>query len=451
MSPQAAFPTQTDADEGQGADRLWLVGVFALALFLRLAAIFVVGPNPNVTGYSESGMVAENLARGLGYTFDFFGMRPAAPLQAFMPPLYVGLIYACLRLSTDAALLLALSQSVLSALTCIAIYLLAAALSGNRRVALLSALGAACYPVLILMVTVPASLTLHLAVLAWALAFTAILARRPSAGRSAGSAVAAGLCWGALGLGRPTMLAFVPLAVLWVMWNHSDKARWLRDSGLLVAAAIVVVLPWTVRNYTMLGQFVPVATNGGFVFWNGNNPFTTGSGHEVYTEKVDLHLGRPHDSKQPAVVQAYPYPLPPDIQSQVANLPETDLNQRLLRAGLDFIRQEPRAWLALTARKLVGSWWLRENIGASYEASWTRVYQPVYALLLAFLLTGLIVSLPRWRRYSLLYLLFGFYTLSNLAFHVQTRYRWEIEPFFFIFAAVALLALAAPLHQQRRP
>ncbi len=468
MSSQTTAPTQTD-DVGAGsprphdADRRWLIGIFALALFLRLAVIFVIGPPPDITGYSESGIVAGNLARGAGYSFDFFGMRPATPLRAFMPPLYVGLIYLCLRLSSDAALLLSLLQSVLSALTSVAIYLLAAALAGGgeRRAAQLSALGAACYPVLILMVTVPASFTLHLAVLAWALAFTAILALRASVASganmarrhlgcasSAGIAVAAGLFWGLIGLGRPTMLAFVPLALLWVILNRADKARWLRDCGLLVATIAVVVLPWTVRNYMVLGQFVPVASNGGFVFWNGNNPFTTGSGLEVYTEKVDLYLGRPHDSKQPAVLQIYPYPLPPDIQRQVAVLSETELSQQLLRAGLDFIQQEPQAWLALTTRKLVGSWWFRENIGASYEASWTRIYQPVYALLLAFLLTGVILSLPRWRRYSVLYLLFGFYTVTSVAFHVQTRYRWEVEPFFLIFAALVLMALAAPL---RRP
>ena len=160
--------------------------------------------------------------------------------------------------------------------------------------------------------------------------------------------------------------------------------------------------------------------------------------------------GDPHDPSQPVVVQSFPYPLPHDIQSQVSRLSETELSQRLQAAGLDYIRQQPGDWLALVGRKLVGSWWFRDNLGAAYEASWTRYYRPIYALLLAMLGIGLIISRPRWRHYSLLYLLFVFYTLSNLAFHVQTRYRWEIEPFFLIFAALATVTLAARTRWGRR-
>ena len=287
--PQSHNHSGTSADRRAG----WaLLALIALALVLRIIAVLLIGPPTEIIGYSESGLVAGNLARGVGYTYDFFGLRPAAPLQAFMPPLYVWLIYACLKLGAMASLLLALAQSALSAATCVAIYLLAEVLSSNRRVAWLSALAAACYPVMILMVTVPASLTLHLAVLAWALAFTARIARRTSTAE----AVAAGLCWGLLGLGRPTMLLFVPFVVLWLTWHRNgDRDRrypWLPAGGLLLLTTFLTVLPWTVRNGVVLGQFVPVSTNGGFVFWNGNNPFTTGSGHEVYTAKADAYLGR---------------------------------------------------------------------------------------------------------------------------------------------------------------
>jgi hypothetical protein len=420
---------------------LALVAICGLALILRVGAIALVGPVQDIAGYTESGLVAQNLVRGQGYTFDFFGLRTGNALRAFMPPLFVGLLYLCLRLSSQPAVLFAVVQAVFSTLVCIAVYWIAMELSGKRSVALLSALATACYPVLVLMVTVPVSLTLHLTILAWALALTTTLTRRPAWGW----AVAAGALWGIAVLGRPALASFLPLVVLWLWWNRGTNRGWLRSSVFLVGAAVLLVIPWTVRNYRTLGHFVPVSTNGGFVFWNGNNPFTAGGGHDVYTAQLDQYLGRPHDPAQPAIRQVYPYPLPPEIQARVATMDEVALDRELLRAGLSFIKTQPRAWLALIGQKLIGFWWFRTNIGTAYEASWTRYYKPVYIAVLVFVVAGLVVSAGEWRRYSILYLLFLSYTLTSAAFEVQTRYRWEIEPFFLIFAALYLVTVSATL------
>jgi hypothetical protein len=142
--------------------------------------------------------------------------------------------------------------------------------------------------------------------------------------------------------------------------------------------------------------------------------------------------------------------LPPDIQRQVETLPETELDRRLLQAGLDFMRQEPQAWVALLGRKLVAFWWFRENLGAAYEESWTRYYKPLYVLTLVLTIAGLALSLIQWRRYSLLYLFFCFTAVTYLGFHVLTRFRWEIEPFFLIFAALAVTTLASRLIAPKR-
>ena len=149
-------------------------------------------------------------------------------------------------------------------------------------------------------------------------------------------------------------------------------------------------------------------------------------------------------------MQWQPYPLPPDIQRQVETLPETELDRRLLQSGLDFMRQEPRAWAALLGRKVVAFWWFRENLGASYEGSWTRYYKPLYVLTLVLTVAGLALSIGQWRRYSLLYLFFGFTAVTYIAFQVLTRYRWEIEPFFLIFAALAVTTLASRLMAPKR-
>jgi hypothetical protein len=124
------------------------------------------------------------------------------------------------------------------------------------------------------------------------------------------------------------------------------------------------------------------------------------------------------------------------VQARLASLSETELDAALFRAGVDYIRQNPMEWLALLLVKLKGFWWFRTHIGFQYDESWTQYYAVVYVVLIALLIPGLIVSLRRWRSFMLLYFLLAYYTITYVAFQVQTRYRWEIEPYLLIFAAL---------------
>ncbi len=448
MNPQAPGEPPSAARWPAAGKASWrvLLALFALALALRLAAVAVVGPPRSIATYSESGLVARNLVEGRGYTYDFYGLRPDQPLRAFMPPLFTGLVALCLRFTAQPSLALALVQAVLVSLACAAVYPTALWLSARRSVALLAALGTACYPVFILIPTIPASSALYTTALAGSVALTVAAGRRPAPG----PAIAAGALWGVLALGRPAMLGFLPLAALWLWWVRTSPRRWAQTSALLAAAAILVVLPWAVRNARIFGRFPVLDTHGGMTFWNGNNPFTTGSGHDVYSEKADRFLGRAHDPATPAIVTLQPYPLPADIQARVADMDELALDARLYRAGLEYIAQQPGDWLALAARKFIAFWWFRPNLGAAYEETWTRYYRPVYALLVLVAAAGVVLSARQWRRYSLLYLLFAYYAAIHVAFEVLTRYRWEIEPFFFIFAALALVTACDAYRSSRR-
>ena len=425
------------------AQRPLLVGaaLVAVALCVRLAAVWLAGDRwSNIVTHSESGIVAANVLAGRGFIYDFYGQRPDAPLHAFIPPLYVALIYGALALAAQPEPALYVAQAVLSALACGGIYMLALNLSRRQRVALLAGVAAVFYPPAVAMVIVPESTTLHFTLLVWSLALTVYLAQRPRLITGA----AAGVAWGLLLLGRPAFLYFLPLLPLWFRLNRpalpEQRRRLAAGGGALAAALLAVVLPWTVRNYAVLGDFVPVSTNGGLVFWSGNNPFTIGSGHEVFTAKVDEYLGRPHNPAAPPVMLLQPYPMPHSVGDRVATLPETELDAALYRAGLEYMRSEPGAWLALVGHKLTGFWWFRRNMGNAYPAAWLTLYRPVYALLLLVTVAGLLLSLRAWRRYSLVYAVFAFSTLIALAFAVLTRFRWEIEPLFLVFAALALSA-----------
>jgi hypothetical protein len=230
--------------------------------------------------------------------------------------------------------------------------------------------------------------------------------------------------------------------LLWLALLGGESRRRLLEIALMLVGGLALTLsPWAMRNYWVQGQFVLISTNGGFVFWNGNNPFTTGSGLEVYPARLADYLGQAPEAKQPVIREMFPYPLPLAIQSTAARMDEVALDRAHWQAGWAFIVSHPRRWAELALAKARGFLWFRTNIGLKYEPSWTRYYQLLYGALLGFALPGLVVSWPRWRYFALLYLLIAYHLAVYVFFHMQTRYRWVFEPYYLIFAALTLVWL----------
>ena len=430
---------------------LKLLSLFLFALALRLLALLLL-PGEGLTEHVESVTVARNLVAGRGFTFDFYGLRPHAPLRSFIPPLFVGQVYLALKLG-NANLAMGLMNALLSSLTALLMVGIGRQLTDDPAVGWLTGIAFALYPVFIVTTTIYQSLTLHAFVLALAV-FTSLVAWRR---RRPGWVLLAGAMWGVMALGRPHLAAFwLLLAPLW--WGLapprpsgegnplSRKAAW----GLSLLAMLLVLTPWTLRNGRIHHRFVPIATSGGFNFWNGNNPFTTGSGHEVDAARAAAYLGHPVAPAGVEVVEMRPYPLPPEVQAQVGTMSETALDRALFRAGLSFIAREPAAWVALLGRKLRGALWFREQIGLRYQRpTWTLVYQVLYGLLLLLAVPGLALSRPHWRRGVLLYGLIAYYILWQVIFHTLTRYRWEVEPYYLLFAALTVVSLARRTDRHR--
>jgi hypothetical protein len=104
------------------------------------------------------------------------------------------------------------------------------------------------------------------------------------------------------------------------------RERWGRAAAralVVGGVSLVVVAPWTLRNWQRFGRFVAVATNGGFNLWMGNNPKSSGT---------------------------YQWPeFPPDV---VDARDEAEWDQRLTRHAMAFIRSRPGLFLARMPVKL---------------------------------------------------------------------------------------------------
>jgi 4-amino-4-deoxy-L-arabinose transferase-like glycosyltransferase len=86
----------------------------------------------------------------------------------------------------------------------------------------------------------------------------------------------AGVTLGYAALTQPSLLL---LPVVFVVYELMRRERWARSSGRVVAllvGMVLVVAPWTIRNYRVLDAFVLVNTAGGNSLYQANNPAATG-------------------------------------------------------------------------------------------------------------------------------------------------------------------------------
>jgi hypothetical protein len=477
--------------------RLLLLTLFLIALSIRLGAVLYLGV-PDIVEAEEQGLNAARLVNGQGYTFEFYGYRVNNPLQSFKPPLYTFFLAFFLRCTDKPALALGVSQAFLSSLACIFVYGIATTLSG-KIVGLLSSAATAVYPVFVIQSARPFSVTLHTLLLS-ALVFLVlhvlqqshfvttqpVIASEAKQSPSRKEEIASsqktllamtraeqlprfynwaiiGILVGLLALGRPSMLGLLPGILLWVWLNRRAIANWHKAVPVIVLFTLLTILPWTIRNYHIHHQIVPISTHGGFTFWNGNNPFTTGSAFDVYVGEAKKYAGIEFDEQtdDSEIVDLRPYPLPRGLETRLDTLTEVELDRALYLAGLQFIRENPRQWLKLEARKVISFWWFRPNMGKSradlgeyglvYDSRWIMPYKILYAGVLFFFLAGIVLSVSQWRVYSLFYFLFLDLTVVYVGLEVITRYRWEIEPFMVILATTAVLYIvqrALPVSSQ---
>ncbi len=111
------------------------------------------------------------------------------------------------------------------------------------------------------------------------------------------------LCGAVLGLGalsRPSVLAFAPLLavmvflVMWLeaagdprprlraLWRRPGIGRGLTGTIALTVGCLAVVLPVTVRNYVIGGEWVLIGAYGGQNLWIANSPRSDGKNVPIY-------------------------------------------------------------------------------------------------------------------------------------------------------------------------
>jgi 4-amino-4-deoxy-L-arabinose transferase-like glycosyltransferase len=413
--------------------RIWLAAIVALALVVRIGVVIATPHYQARTDAADFDRLGVALADH-GHYPDSSEWAPRGP-TAFRPPLFPAALAAVYRVVgtgsvherwTAGRLLEAVLGALAAGLTC----LIATRLWGPP-VGLVAGALAAIDPPLLLVGSSLLSESLFIPLVLGAV-FAALVFRTDARLRWAGlSGVLVGCA--ALTRGNGFVLV-IPLALL--VFSQRPRRRALGASALLLAAAILTVLPWTVRNYVEFHRFVPLTTEGGYALAGTYNAATQDRpGFEA--------VWYPPLGQMRALAAAHP------------RINEAQVSAHLQSAGLHYIEHHPASVLKtayLSGRRLLNiEGPLLEEVFAYGEGYPPRLAQySVYAfwVVLALAVAGAF-TLGARRAPSAFWWCPALMLLSTVFFEGLTRYRSPADPFFLMLAALALVEGARRLRRPR--
>jgi Dolichyl-phosphate-mannose-protein mannosyltransferase len=206
-----------------------------------------------------------------------------------------------------------------------------------------------------------------------------------------------GVLFGLTALIRPEYLvvgaAFAIYALI-VEWRARGWRPGVAATVLFVAAFLVPIVPWTVRNAIVLHRVVPISTGGGKALYVGTYLPADGDYQRVKALLAARYLHRELEPGSAALDAVDPAPL---FDRVARRYPELTRDQALGRIGkedlYDYLGEDPVGYAAMTVRK-VGRMW-SSGVGEAMSSGTGRAIQ-VLVVLLALAGLGVVAWRRRW-------------------------------------------------------
>ncbi len=396
------------------ASRYFIAACFALFLLLRLALILLI-PVTQESDAAQYFRLAQSIGAGAGYTEH--GMP-----TAYWPVGYPGFLGGLFAVFGSHPVVGQLANLTLAAASFFLVLGLTRRIFQSETTARVAVLLLALYPNHIaytpLLLT---ELLFTLLVLAgcWLAMF--------HGGRRA--AIVAGLIFGLATLVKPQTLLLPAMLILLGLMSRSGRLevhRRLRNGLLLYLALMAVLVPWSARNFLVLGSPILVSTNGGVNLLIGNNPSADGG----YLEDDALLAQRRFS-----------------LADQVA------ADQRAKALATQWIAAHPRRFLELMPLKALRLWgWDGEadwsyRIGFANYHAFANVFRGVRAAnqvyyfgLLALFLASIAMLPGRLARLTVPWIFFGYAfvlytTLISLIVFGAPRFHFPLMPWIIMYAS----------------
>ncbi|MDD4979747.1 MAG: glycosyltransferase family 39 protein [Candidatus Omnitrophica bacterium] len=240
--------------------------LFLLALFVRLIYLFSFPQFPlDGSQYKDDLQyigIAKNILSGNGFSYDY--VNPTAA-RAPIYPLFLAVTYFIF--GYDNHNMARILQAIIGAVSCLLIYFIAKKLYSSS-IGFYAALLTGIYPSLIGYTGLLYSETLAAFLLSLAILFYLLSNKR----KSFILFVITGIFSGLLILCSPKFL-FLPLIFGFSICflNKFQKGFFKYFFGLM-AGAVFMLTPWTIRNFNEFGKFIPVVTGSGTTLWYSTLP-----------------------------------------------------------------------------------------------------------------------------------------------------------------------------------
>jgi len=278
--------TQTSA--ANRTDRLYvrsapilLTSMVCCAFVLRIAVVAssflsIAAPSLDHGQFgAEMGWVARSLALGHGFSSPFF---PSTGPTALVPPLFPYLLAAVFRTfglyTAKSAFVILSLDSLLSALTCIPVYLSLKYVAGERPARLAGWLWV-IYP---LAIYFSGAQVWDYALTSFLFATCFCFAQRLHLQERSSVWFGFGILYGVTALSNPSVLSIFPFLLLTALRKvRRMGGRWLLYGVLSMLALIAVISPWAVRNDRVMHAISPIRDGFWLEFWAGNSGDTSAS------------------------------------------------------------------------------------------------------------------------------------------------------------------------------
>jgi 4-amino-4-deoxy-L-arabinose transferase-like glycosyltransferase len=237
----------------------WAAALIVAALVIRVAVVLTDGDFKPEFDSADYARHARSIAAGHGFPDTF--IAPGGGATAGRSPVFPYFLGAVYKLPGPDLVSARLAEAVLGALTVALIGLICWQLWG-RRTALVSMGLAAVFPPLIVVGASLMSESIYVPLELAAVA--AVLAHRRSTHTYRWPLIAGALLGLTILARAPLIILALPLAIgVWTARPRMSRAA-LAQPLLLLGLAVLLAVPWTVRNYAELHEFVPLTTQGGY-------------------------------------------------------------------------------------------------------------------------------------------------------------------------------------------
>lgn len=224
-----------------------------------------------------------------------------------------------------------------------------------------------------------------------------------------------GVCLGLACLFRPT-IALYPAVVLvmWLIRKYKFKEM-LKFAGVTIAAFIIIMAPWWIRNYSTFNQFIPLTKSSG-------NPFLQGT-YINYDQ-----------SKNPPVYKETKTEFEKDEY-------EMQLGKDRLIKNFSQHPFEYAYWYTLG--KTIDAWRVPYLYRPIFGISYNSMYK-MHLVYLGLCILGIVMAIIRRKQLkgiSILLFMILYFNCVYLPFLSSSRYIYPIIPVFFIFGAYFIYSM----------